>query len=65
MTPVHLAASAALDAKAAAIAAAKRRWLMASMDGSSAADVQHLYESYRSLVIAQVAGIVADGPLAV
>lgn len=49
---------AAADAHAAAIAAAKRRWLQACGDGSSPMQVQALYEAYRELVISRVAAVV-------
>lgn len=58
---MRLTVSAAIDERASAIAGAKRQWLMASMDGSSSAEVQGLYEAYRALVIEQVAGIVTRG----
>ena len=45
------------DARTAAIASAKRCWLEACWDGSSATRVQRLYETYRDLVIAQVAAV--------
>lgn len=48
------------EAHLAAIAEAKRQWLVACEDGSSPADVQRLYEAYRRLVIAQVAAVATD-----
>lgn len=52
--------TATADGQAADIATAKRRWLEACADGSSPAQVQRLYDGYRTLVIARVAAVAAE-----
>ena len=61
MNLVRLSAVSTLDTEAAAIAAAKERWLRACGDGSTSAVVQELYGAYRDLVISQVASIATAG----
>jgi hypothetical protein len=57
--PARFAPDDALDAQASVIADAKKRWLAACTDGSTPARVQALYDTYRRLVIAQVATVAA------